>query len=63
VADDRAGTGFSHHHTDEELRAYRKLTAEQKLRWLHDAWRFTADFLPASRREAWMRMRNGGDSA
>jgi hypothetical protein len=60
VADDRAMTGFSHHHTDEELREYRELTAEQKMRWLHDAWRFTADFLPAHRREAWMRMRKGG---
>lgn len=51
--------GFEHHHTDEQLRAYAKLSPEQKLRWLHDAWRFTADFLPESRREAWMRMRKG----
>ena len=54
-----ASLGFEHHHSDEELRAYARLTAEQKMRWLHDAWRFTADFLPASRREAWMKMRKG----
>jgi hypothetical protein len=51
--------GFAHHHTDEELRAYAALTPEQKLRWLHEAWRFTVDFLPADRREAWMKMRRG----
>jgi hypothetical protein len=59
ATDDRPTRGFSHHHTDEELRAYLALTAEQKLRWLHDAWRFTADFLPAERREVWQRMRAG----
>lgn len=56
---DHRTRGFAHHHTDEELRAYSALTPEQKLRWLHDAWRLTADFLPADRREAWRRMRAG----
>jgi len=56
---ERPALGFSHHHTDDELRAYMALTPEQKLRWLHDAWRFTADFLPAERREIWQRMRAG----
>ena len=51
--------GFAHHHTDEELRAYAALTPEQKMRWLYDAWRFTADVLPPGRREVWMRMRRG----
>ena len=51
--------GYAHHHTDEELASYRKLTPEQKLRWLHDAWRLTVDLLPRERREAWMRMRAG----
>jgi hypothetical protein len=59
VDPDRPARGFSHHHTDEQLSAYRKLTAEQKLRWLHDAWRLTIDFLPRERREAWRRMRAG----
>ena len=59
MADERPVRGFAHHHTDEELRAYAALTPEQKLRWLHEAWRFTADFLPAGRREAWMKMRRG----
>ena len=40
--------------------AYSALTPEQKLRWLHEAWRFTADFLPAERREAGRKMRRGG---
>jgi hypothetical protein len=65
VVDDRAAAdespvrGFAHHHTDEELRAYAALTPEQKMRWLYDAWRFTADVLPPARREVWMRMRRG----
>jgi hypothetical protein len=56
---DRPTRGFAHHHTDDELRAYAALSPEQKLRWLHDAWRLTADFLPLDRREAWKRMRAG----
>lgn len=59
MSDDRTIRGFSHHHTDEQLRAYRALSPEQKLRWLHDAWQLTADFLPAEKRERWMRMRRG----
>lgn len=59
MAAERPIRGFAHHHTDEALRAYLDLTPEQKLRWLHDAWRFTADFLPAERREAWARIRAG----
>ena len=59
MVDERPLRGYAHHHTDEELRAYAALTPEQKLRWLHEAWRFTADFLPADRREAWMKMRRG----
>ena len=51
--------GFAHHHSDAELAAYRKLSAEEKLRWLYDAWRFTLDFLPPERREAWRRLRAG----
>lgn len=56
---ERPRRGFAHSHTDEELRVYAALTPEQKLRWLHDAWRLTADFLPPDRREAWRRMRAG----
>lgn len=59
MADDRPARGFEHHHEDEELLAYRALSPEQKLRWLHAAWRLTADFLPPERREAWRRMRAG----
>ncbi len=51
--------GFSHHHSDDELRAYLALSPEQKLRWLHDAWRLTSDFLTPERREIWQRMRAG----
>ena len=35
------------------------LTAEQKLRWLYEAWRFMADFLPPEKREAWRKLRAG----
>lgn len=59
ATDDRPRRGFAHHHTDEALRAYAALSAEQKLRWLHDAWQLTTDFLPADRKEAWQKMRAG----
>ncbi len=59
ATDEGARRGFAHHHTDEALRAYAALSAEQKLRWLNDAWHLTADFLPADRREAWQKMRAG----
>ena len=49
--------GFHHHHTDDELRAYGRLTAEQKLAWLEDAWRLTVDFLPKDRIETYQRFR------
>lgn len=51
--------GFAHHHTDEQLRAYRKLSAEQKLRWLHEAWRFTVDFVPERKRRVMQKIRSG----
>jgi hypothetical protein len=51
--------GFSHHHTIEELRAYGRLSAEEKMRWLHDAWKFTSDFLPKDRLEAYRKLRKG----
>ena len=39
------------------LRAYGRLTAEQKLAWLEDAWRLTVDFLPKDRVETYQRFR------
>ncbi len=59
MAPDLPTRGFAHHHSDEELRAYRALTVEQKLRWLHEAWRFTVDFLPPERREIYRKLRAG----
>jgi hypothetical protein len=56
---DKPQTGFRHHHSDEELRAYRKLSAEQKLAWLEAAWRMTVDFLPARKLRIYQRMRQG----
>lgn len=47
------------HHTDEQLLAYLATTPEQKLRWLHAMWRFTADFLPEEARRARERLRDG----
>jgi hypothetical protein len=51
--------GFAHHHTDGELRAYLRLTPDQKLAWLEAARKLTADFLPAHRRGIWERLRRG----
>ena len=56
----RAGRkGFRHHHPDDELRRYRALSPEQKLAWLHAAWKLTADFLPEKTRRAYEKMRAG----
>ena len=55
----KSGTGRKQERVDEKLRAYARLSAEEKLRWLQAAWQLTVDFLPESRREAWMRMRKG----
>lgn len=49
------------HHTDEQLLAYRATTPDQKLRWLHAMWRFTADFMPAEVRRVRERERSGQD--
>jgi hypothetical protein len=59
MSSDHPKRGFAHHHTDEELATYRRLTPEQKLRWLHDAWSLTRDALPPERREAWQKLRAG----
>ena len=56
---DRRLRGFRHVHTDEALRAYRRLTPDQKLAWLEAARRLTADFQPPDRRDAWERLRRG----
>lgn len=53
----RAAAGFRHHHSDAELRAYRRLSTEQKLGWLEDAWRLTVDFLPKHRLPTYQRFR------
>jgi hypothetical protein len=41
------------------LIAYRSSSAEQKLQWLHAAWRLTVDFLPPRRRKRLDAMRRG----
>lgn len=51
--------GFYHRPSDEQLRAYLQLTAEQKLAWLHAAWKMTVDFLPKDRLELYQKMRAG----
>jgi len=37
----RKGKGFSYSLEDEKIRAYMKLTAEEKLQWLEEINRFT----------------------
>ena len=51
--------GFRHHHSDEELRAYRALSVAQKLAWLHAAWKLAVDFLPEKSRRAYEKLRRG----
>lgn len=59
MTNERKRRGFRHHHSDAQLRAYRRLSAEQKLAWLEAAWRMTVDFLPESRRAIYDRFRKG----
>ena len=35
--------GFRHHHSDEQLREYMALSAQQKLEWLEEVNRFLND--------------------
>lgn len=56
---DRREGGFAHHHTREQLRAYQKLSAEEKLAWLYAAWQLTVDFLPPEKLDAYQRFRRG----
>jgi hypothetical protein len=64
VSADRPRRAGRRHHTDEQLLQYLATTPEQKLRWLHDMWRFTADFMPPEARSALARRRAGpGDAA
>jgi hypothetical protein len=59
VAAEARTRGFRHHHSDEELAAYRRLTPDQKLAWLEAARKLTADFLPPHKRALWDKMRKG----
>jgi hypothetical protein len=60
VAADHPHRPGRRHHTDEQLLEYLATTPEQKLRWLHAVWRFTADFMPAEARRARELMREHG---
>jgi hypothetical protein len=56
---DTGRKGFWHFHDDDVLRRYRALTPEQKLSWLHAAWRINVDFLPERSRRAHEKLRRG----
>jgi len=51
--------GVVHHYTDEQLMAYRRLTPEQRLEWLHAIWQFTVDFLPREKLQIYQAFRAG----
>ena len=51
--------GYRHLHTIEELRAYRGLSAETKLEWLHAMWMLNVDFLSPRARALHERFRRG----
>ena len=51
--------GFSHHHSVEQMLAYRRVPAEQKMEWLHAAWQLMVDAMPVKRRAAWAKLRRG----
>lgn len=60
MATDRPHRPGRRHHSDEQLLAYAALSAEQKLRWLHEMWVFTKDFAPPEALEVRARLHGDG---
>lgn len=51
--------GYSYHVTRDDLIAYSRLPAKDKLIWLEEANRFTAKALKGRRRKIWEMFRRG----
>jgi len=50
--------GFSYHVSDEQLRAFRRLTPDQRLRWLDEMREFSVRTAPARAQRWWRRLRD-----
>lgn len=55
----KAKKGFEHHPTAEDIRSYRKLSAQDKLNWLEEANRFTSEALKGKTKKIWEQFRRG----
>lgn len=51
--------GFRYYVSDEQLRAFRRLTPEQRLRWLDEMREFSVATAPAAAKAWWQRLRAG----
>lgn len=58
-AHDQPRRGYTHVHTDEELRRFRALSVEEKLEWLESMRSFLARFHGPKQREIMNRFRRG----
>jgi hypothetical protein len=56
--DHRKG-GYRYHVSDEQLRAFRRLTPEQRLRWLDEMREFTIATAPPQSKAWWQKFRAG----
>jgi hypothetical protein len=51
--------GYTYFVSDEQLRAFRRLTPEQRLRWLDEMREFSIETAPPRAKEWWRRLRAG----
>lgn len=51
--------GFSYHVTEEQIRAYRKMPIDERLRWLEEALEFMVHALPPDKWEILQKFRRG----
>lgn len=54
-----AAKGYSYTVSNEDIRRYMKVPAEEKLQWLEEANHFLAQALTGKKREIWQKFRRG----
>ena len=55
----RLKKGFTYSYTEEQIRAYSKLSTREKLKWLEEANRFCAKAITGRRKKIWEKFRKG----
>ena len=51
--------GFRYHVSDEQLRAFRKLTPDRRLQWLDEMRQLSIELAPERARRWWRKLRAG----